>query len=64
MPSGVLFWEGMEYLGYPSGRDIGHRGTIFFQPLAINPRLALCSVARSMQQNPQGKAGKCKEKHE
>jgi hypothetical protein len=57
MPSGVLFLGGMEYLGYPSGRDIEHCGTIFFQPLAINLRFALCSVAR-------GKPGNYKEKHE
>jgi len=60
----VLFLRGMEYLGHPSGRDIGHCGTIFFQPLAINPRLALRSVARFVQQNPQGNPGKDKEKHE
>jgi len=64
MPSGVLFLGGMEYLGYPSGRDIGHCGTIFFQPLAINQRLVLRSVAKFAQQNPQGKAGIGKEKHE
>jgi hypothetical protein len=54
----------MEYLGYPSGRDIGHFGAIFFQPLAINPRLALRNVGSSAQQIPQGKPGIGKEKHE
>jgi len=64
MPSGVLFWEGMKYLGYPSGRDIGHCGAIFFQPLAINPRLHCAALAGLRSKISRGKPGKYKEKHE